>query len=351
LSACLDRKVNVTTLELQQSRDFLVEILESLVSGIIVVGTDLMIKMFNRSMERLSDLRREEVLGCRVDQVFASRIEIPFSFFQRQMEEKGLVEGVKLRIEKEGGRPVYRHVRVEAWREREGSLQGYIIIVDDITEQECLQHSLSCYLSPAVAEGLAQSGEPLCLTGQRMEVVVLFADLRGFSSMAQGLEPESVVELLNSYLGVMVDVILKYSGTLDKFVGDGVMALFGAPAPLVAAAEKAVECAVEMQEEIGRLNRRRQHSGEAHLHLGVGISCGAAVVGNIGSPVRMDFTAIGETVNLAARLQEYSRGGEIMVSEKVYQKVRDFIQIRALAPGVVKGIGLIPVYVVEGYKF
>ncbi|MEA3348138.1 MAG: adenylate/guanylate cyclase domain-containing protein [Pseudomonadota bacterium] len=352
LSNSLDRKVNDTTLALQQSRDFMEEILESLVSGIIVVDCDLNIKMFNRSMERLADLRRETVLGCRVDQVFASRIEIPFSFFQRQMEEKGVVEGVKLRIEKDDGRALYRHVRVEAWREHGGNLRGYIIIVDDITEQECLQHSLSCYVSPAVAEGVMVSGEPLRLTGQRMEVVVLFADLRGFSTSAQGLEPEYVVELLNSYLGVMVDVILRFFGTLDKFVGDGVMALFGAPAPMEDAAVKAVECAVEMQEEIGRLNRQRHRDGEPHLHLGIGVSCGEAIVGNIGSPVRMDFTAIGETVNLAARLQEISRGGEILVGEEVHRQVRDHFQIRALAPGVVKGIGSrVAVYVVEGYKF
>ena len=352
LSNSLDRKVNDTTLALQQSRDFMEEILESLVSGIIVVDCGLSIRMFNRSMERLSDLCREDVLGCQVDHIFASRIGIPLSFFQRQMEEKGVVEGVKLRIEKDDGRAVYRHLRVEAWRERGGNLQGYIIIVDDITEQECLQHSLSCYVSPAVAEGVVVSGEPLRLTGQRMEVVVLFADLRGFSSSVLELEPESVVELLNSYFGVMVDVILRFSGTLDKFVGDGVMALFGAPAPLSGAAEKAVECAVEMQEEIGRLNRQRHRDGEPHLHLGIGVSCGEAIVGNIGSPVRMDFTAIGETVNLAARLQEFSRGGEILIGKEVYLRVRDHFQIRALAPGVIKGIGgRVPVYVVEGYKF
>ncbi len=352
LSSNLDRKVSETTLALQQSRDFREEILESLVSGIIVVDCDMTIKMFSHSMERLSDLRREDVLGCQVNQVFASRIEIPFSFFQRQMEERGVVEGVKLRIEKDDGRAAYRHVRVEAWRERGGNLQGYIIIIDDITEQECLQHSLSCYVSPAVAEGVVIRGEPLRLTGQRMEVVVLFADLRGFSTSAQGLEPELVVDLLNSYLGVMVDVILRFSGTLDKFIGDGVMALFGAPAPLPDAAEKAVGCAVEMQEEVGRLNRQRHRDGEPHLHLGIGVSLGEAIVGNIGSPVRMDFTAIGETVNLAARLQETSRGGEILVDEKVYQEVRDHFQIRALAPGVVKGVGgRVSIYVVGGYKF
>ncbi len=352
LSSSLDLKVNETTLALQQSRDFMEEILESLVSGIIVVDCDLTIKMFSRSMERLGDLRREDVLGCRVDQVFASRIEIPFSFFQRQMEERGVVEGVKLRIEKDDGRAVYRHVRVEAWRERGGNLQGYIIMVDDITEQECLQHSLSCYVSPAVAEGVVVSGEPLRLTGQRMEVVVLFADLRGFSTSALGLEPELVVDLLNTYLGVMVDVILRFSGTLDKFIGDGVMALFGAPAPLPDAAEKAVGCAVEMQEEIGRLNRQRHRDGEPHLHLGIGVSCGEAIVGNIGSPVRMDFTAIGETVNLASRLQDISRGGEILIGEGVHRQVRDHFQIRALAPGVIKGIGSrVSIYVVEGYKF
>jgi class 3 adenylate cyclase len=146
-------------------------------------------------------------------------------------------------------------------------------------------------------------------------------------------------------------VVSRHQGTLDKFIGDGIMALFGAPLAIEDDAGKAVLCAVEMQEEIGRFTRQCRREGKPHLYLGIGINRGDVVVGNIGAPERMDYTAIGTTVNLAARLQGLARGGEILISDAVYQPVRDQFQIRALPPGVVKGAREhVPIYVVEGHR-
>ena len=157
---------------------------------------------------------------------------------------------------------------------------------------------------------------------------------------------------MNAYFGIMVEVVSRYEGTLDKFIGDCVMALFGAPISIKDDALKAVQCAIDMQDEVNRYGRRQKMQGNPYLYLGIGINRGEVLVGNIGSPRRMDYTAIGETVNLAARFQEYARGGEIIIIDSVYQRVKEKFQVKALAPGVIKGASSrIPLYVVDGYGF
>ncbi len=140
--------------------------------------------------------------------------------------------------------------------------------------------------------------------GRRQEVTVLFADIRNFTSMSEALAPEAVVEVLNTYFTEMVDLVFQYQGTLDKFVGDALMAVFGVPLPLPQAADRAVECALAMQRHL----RQMQAAGLTPIQgMRIGINTGEAIVGNIGSDKRMDFTVVGDVVNVAARLQELAK--------------------------------------------
>jgi len=354
LSISLDHRVAETTRELQHSRDFLSEIIENLKAGLIVVAENLEIRMFNQAMEKIADIPRAEALGQRVDDFLQHWNNISFSQLQEQLNVHGDVAVLKVHGQDNSHDRAVGHfdLRMGEWVDAAGAFQGYLLLIDDITDRELLLHSLSCYVSPKVAEGILSAKNPISLAGSRELVTVLFADLRGFSFQSRKMSPEEMVELLNAYFGIMVEVVSRYEGTLDKFIGDCVMALFGAPVAIEDDAVKAVQCAVDMQDEVSRYSRRQKQRGNPYLYLGIGINRGEVLVGNIGSPRRMDYTAIGETVNLAARFQEYARGGEIIISDSVYQCVKEKFQLKALAPGVIKGANSrIPLYVVDGYGF
>ncbi|HLF28360.1 MAG TPA: adenylate/guanylate cyclase domain-containing protein [Anaerolineae bacterium] len=172
---------------------------------------------------------------------------------------------------------------------------------------------LGRYLSHQVARQiLAQGG--LNVHGERREITVLFADLRGFTPLSETLPPETVVRLINEFLAAMTEVVFKYDGTLDKFLGDGLMAIFGAPLSHPDDVRRALNCAIEMQAAFERLRARWRSQSLPEPGLGIGLHTGEAVVGSIGSDQRLDYTAIGDTVNLAQRLQALAAPGQILMS-------------------------------------
>jgi len=191
------------------------------------------------------------------------------------------------------------------------------------------------YLSSAVVDRLPSDPAQLKLGGHRREVSILFADIRGFTSFSEKLPPEEVMDTLNRHLSMAAEAILAYEGTLDKFMGDAMMAIFNAPLPQEDHALRAVKAAVAMQWAIA--DYHRQLSKARGLSFGVGINVGEVVVGNIGTKSRMDYTAIGDAVNLAKRLQENAGGGRILLSHSTYEQVKDHVSVRALPPLKVKG--------------
>jgi adenylate cyclase len=159
--------------------------------------------------------------------------------------------------------------------------------------------------------------DPIEMGGTEREITVLFSDIRGFTSMSEHVDALEMVGQLNEYFAAMVDVVGHHKGTLDKFLGDGMMAIFGAPGDDPDHAEHACSCALEMLDRLTEVNESRKARGLPELKIGIGVHTGVAVVGNVGSPLfRVDFTAIGDTVNLAARLEAASKelGTEIVVS-------------------------------------
>ncbi len=172
-------------------------------------------------------------------------------------------------------------------------------------EKHLLRDTISRYVSPEMCEEILKNPALLQLGGRRQEVTVLFADIKGFTAMSESLDPEEVVEVLNTYFTEMVDLVFKHQGTLDKYVGDALMAVFGVPMPLPHAATRAVECAVAMQRRLAQMQAQKRTPIKG---VRIGINTGEAIVGNIGSDKRMDFTVIGDAVNVAARLQELGQG-------------------------------------------
>lgn len=200
------------------------------------------------------------------------------------------------------------------------------------------REKLGRYFSPNVVQRLLESAENA--EPESRTITVLFSDIRDFTSISEQLTPSQVVNMLNEYHTVMVEAVFRHGGTLDKFIGDGLMAYFGAPFSDEQHASNAVLCAKQMLAELKNLNDTRAEKGEQALQIGIGINSGDAVIGNIGSAnIRLDYTAIGDTVNLASRLETLTKtmGCEILVSETTRKAVGDAEQFKQLESASVKG--------------
>jgi adenylate cyclase len=190
-----------------------------------------------------------------------------------------------------------------------------------------IRQTFGRYLSDEVVEGLLDSPEGLRLGGEKRTVTILMADLRGFTGMAERLEPERVVRILNNYLGAMAEVIARFQGTIDEFIGDAVLALFGAPIQRPDDAQRAVACAVAMQLALHEVNAINQREGVPKLEMGIAVNTGEVVVGNIGSEKRAKYGVVGREVNLTGRIEGYTVGGQILVSDATLHAAAALLQV------------------------
>ncbi len=204
-------------------------------------------------------------------------------------------------------------------------------------ETEKKRANLSRFLSPAIVDLLMNEKAEVQLGGQKRPVTILFCDVRGFTPISEGLAPDSLVDLLNEYFASMTEIIFEYRGTLDKYIGDSVMGLFGAPVSQGEDAVLAVRAGLAMQERNRALNIERTNRGLPPFDIGIGINTGEVFTGYIGSPKRMDFTVIGDHVNVASRLCSIAPAGKVIIGEATYAAIRDLIEVRSAGTPVLKG--------------
>jgi adenylate cyclase len=193
------------------------------------------------------------------------------------------------------------------------------------------------FLSSNIVEKILANPDEIHLGGENQTVTILFSDIRGFTRMSEHMEPHAVVKLLNEYFAEMTDLIFESGGTLDKYLGDGIMVLYGAPFGAPDDAMRATKTAIEMQRALADLNRQWESQGQSPLSIGIGINTGPVTAGYIGSAKRMDYTVIGDAVNLASRLCSNALGGQILVSESTYRQMSGSILAQRLEPIRVKG--------------
>jgi adenylate cyclase len=246
---------------------------------------------------------------------------------------------------------VGRHLWVDVIPAQAGLFLGYgaTVVVDFVREQR-EKRRLSRFFSPDVIKEILRAQKESSLMGSRRRVTVLFSDIRGFTSLSEKLSPEEVVEMLRDYLTTMTEIVFKHGGTVDKYIGDAIMALYGAPFDQPNHAEQAVRTALEFQEKVKELSGRWEARCGVRLRNGVGINTGEAVVGTMGSQQRLEYTAIGDTVNLASRLEGLTKDflSPILVSESTYEEVRHLFYARALGEVKVKGKEIpVKIYAVE----
>ena len=190
-----------------------------------------------------------------------------------------------------------------------------------LLERERLRDTLGRYVSDPVAERILEEKDDLMLRGEVRHITVLFLDVRGFTTMSERLSPTEVVALLNEYFDVVVDRVTAHGGSVNKFIGDAAMCIWGAPRRAENAEHGAVHCALEIQQSLTTLSADRSRRGLTTVGFGIGINAGEAVAGNLGAARRLEYTVIGDAVNLAQRLESQARAGEVLISQSVYEKV------------------------------
>ncbi|MGH2415137.1 MAG: adenylate/guanylate cyclase domain-containing protein, partial [Microcystaceae cyanobacterium] len=205
------------------------------------------------------------------------------------------------------------------------------------------------YLTDQVVANLMENPSASKLGGERRKITILTSDLRGFTATCERLSPEEVVKILNFYLGHMADVITKHQGTIDEFMGDGILVLFGAPTARKDDAQRAIACAIEMQLAMNPVNEQMETWDLPHLEMGIGINTGEVVVGNIGSEKRTKYGIIGSQVNLTYRIESYTTGGQVLISESTLKEAGSIVKIDGQKEVQPKGVKqLITIYEIGG---
>lgn len=207
---------------------------------------------------------------------------------------------------------------ISRWRSREAQVVEYSAILKKMFGQ---------YLSAQVMNSLLENPATLRLGGERRRVTIMMADLRGFSSLAERLKPEQVVDVVNSFCEVMIEVILEYGGTIIEIMGDALLVVFGAPEEMKDRAERAIACALAMQKAMDEVNFRNQEGGLPRLEMGIGLNDSDVIVGNIGSAKRAKYGVVGPGVNMASRIESFTVGGQVLISESLYRKVGHLLRI------------------------
>jgi class 3 adenylate cyclase len=202
---------------------------------------------------------------------------------------------------------------------------------------ELLKRMFGRYLSTEVMASLIENPSALELGGEKRRVTIMMTDLRGFTPLTERLEPEQVVQMLNAYFEVMVEVVLKYNGTINEIIGDALLIIFGAPQEMPDRAQRAIACAIEMQNSMAAVSEQNRAQGLPELEMGIGLNDTEVIVGNIGSSKRSKYAVVGSGVNMTSRIESYTVGGQILISESVRQEAGEVLRIDAQREVLPKG--------------
>jgi class 3 adenylate cyclase len=211
-------------------------------------------------------------------------------------------------------------------------------MLDGLRQRDFIRDTFGRYVSPEIARAVLEAPEGLRLGGEKREVTILMSDLRGYTRLASEADPAVVVQVLNAYLGRMTDIIIEHGGTIDEFIGDAIFAIFGAPIVQPDHTERAAACALAMQLAMREVNDRNAARGWPPLEMGIGLNTGEAVVGNIGSEKRMKYGVVGSAVNLAARVEGCTVGGQVLLAPSTYACVRDIAEVGPPVVVELKGV-------------
>ena len=321
--------------EITKEKQFNESILGSIATGVITLDNLGEVDSINSAGLKILKTEKDNVVGNHYMYLFEKDEELLELIANSEIENKvGSELGISLNTV---SKDTVINASVSPRLDPEGNKQGSVIALEDISDVSKVKNTFKRYVSKQVVDELLGDDGKLNLGGEQREVTILFTDIRGFTSMSEKMKPERVVTTLNEYFSDMIDIVFKNNGTLDKIIGDELMVLYGAPISGDNDTVRAVETAIEMQHKIKELNIDRKKRKEPPILVGAGINKGLVVSGNIGSRDLMDYTVIGDTVNVASRLCAAAGPGEIMVSRSVYGATKKEFSYDKLEPIKVKG--------------
>jgi len=279
--------------------------------------------------------------------------------FSNGLVRNGSISRSEILLKKCTGKPIWGSVTARLIKDKSGEREHFDCTFEDIDERKRsaikarkeakTRRRFEKLLSPDLAEMVVSGRLKVEKGGQSREATVLFADIRGFTQISENNEPSEVLQMLNDYFESVVEIVFRYQGTVDKFIGDAIMVIWGAPIAQEDGPLRAANAALEMRTMLFEFNRRQQDRGKQPIQVGIGINSGRLVAGYIGSTKTMSYSVIGNTVNTASRLCSLAASGQILISESTYQHINGLFRLTRLDPLIPKGMRKpIPIFNVEG---
>ncbi|MDD5300989.1 MAG: GAF domain-containing protein [Gallionella sp.] len=323
--------------DVQAMKNYNDAMLESMSNGLITLDENEAIATCNAAGLRILKVEAVEVLRKPVAEFFAGDNAWVLEKL-KQVAESGQQQTSMDAPLQVAGETLSVNLTVQPLLNVDHKRIGSMFVIEDISSEKRIKSTMSRYMDPGIADRLVASGAEL-LGGQNVEATVLFSDIRGFTTLTEQLGAQGTVALLNEYFTLMVDCIQHEEGMLDKFIGDAIMAAFGIPVRHDDDADRAVRASIAMMETLNKWNQKRASEGKLPVNIGIGLNTDNVVSGNIGSNKRMDFTIIGDGVNLAARLESACKqyGAKILISEFTMNKLQGTYRSREIDLVVVKG--------------
>ena len=327
---------NIKLLEsLKKSNKLNDNIMSSITTGIIEINLFGEIQFVNKEAVRLLKKFEEEILGNHYLIIFENEDALINIIQNVEINQERVFE-TEFSL-KSGNKKISVNISFSPVFDEKKDFSGIVIAIDDLSKINKVKSTFKKYVSKNIVDKLLESEDSLNLGGKESEVTILFSDIRGFTSMSEKLNPTEIVKLLNKYFKSMIDVVFKYNGTLDKIVGDELMVLYGVPLKADDDTHNAVKTAIKMFIALDKFNQKIVKEGYKPFKIGIGINKGKAVSGNIGSEQQMNYTVIGDTINLGARLCSHAKSGEILISKSVKDAIGDKYNFKSIPSIEVKG--------------
>ena len=346
-NARLFASVRRTLAEVTELKNLMDNIFSSIASGVLTADVQDQITLCNRAAESILGQSIAELVGQRLDEALPLELQ---AYLASVRDTDKPVMGIEITHNHPQRGALDWRLNLSPLKDADQTTQGVAIVLDDMTEHKKLEAQrrlLEKMVSPAVLDQI--DPDSLQIGGQQRDITVLFADIRGFTSFSEKQSPAELVAVLNRYLAAGAEAVLAQEGTVDKFLGDAVMAWFNAPLPQAGHTLRAVRAALGLKSAVEKLHA--ELPPEAHLSFGVGIHYGEAVLGWIGTEKRLEYTAIGDSVNTAKRIQENAAKNQILISKEAYERVKDQVDAKPYGPLQVKGkSNAVDVYEVIGIK-